>query len=289
MSRAIPQSLATKLTNGAAASILLWIPRTLLSWLIVYPLIMAIQSSGMVSGPDGESVLFRPGSLLLLELLRVAAPALGSALKVGLVLGVLAVIAELLPLACALDLLWVAGGTLGARIRRAIAIFPRFLWLGGVSLLAQAALLLGASLLGGALKSALEKHDERLLNVAPLAVLGLALLACTCLGAVLDIGRAALIQEDLTAREALMRALACLRGRPSAVLFGLYASIAASASAHLGAAWFMTRLDLSTPANGAIAWAGVAHQVAVLFALGWRVRWLDRALELSAEASALSQ
>ena len=37
------------------------------------------------------------------------------------------------------------------------------------------------------------------------------------------------------------------------------------------------------PTARALALAFGAHQLAVLFAIGWRVRWLAAALELSAE------
>jgi len=283
MNTRTPTSITTRLTTTTAASMLLWMSRTVLGLLVVYPLLAALQASGMLNGPEGESVLFRPGSVLLLELLRVGAPALTVAAKLSLLLLAGALVMELVPLALALDLLWVQGDSFGARVARSLGFFGRFLKLGGVALLTQAALLLASSLLSGALKAALGKGDERWLGLAQNGVMLLGLLGCVYFGAVLDMARAAVVQRDLTAKDALYRALSCLRARPLAVFFGMYPSLAGSALAYLAALWFTARLDLSGASHLALAWAFGANQAAALFAIAWRVRWLGRALELSAE------
>jgi len=271
----------TRLAASASASTLLWISRTLLSLLVAYPLLLATRESGMVNGPEGDAVLFRPGSLLLLEFLRVGLPELSAACKTALLLAGLALVSELLPLAAALDLMWLPGRSFSQRLARAFALFPRFLGLGGIALLAQAALLLAASLLSEALKPLLRSGDERVLSLMPIAVLALGLLACSAFGCVLDLARATLVQRELTAREALTHALSCLQKRPFSVLLGAYPSVAGAALGYLCAAWAMTHLDLSSPSQTVIAQAFAVHQLALLFALGFRVRWLRTALELS--------
>ena len=284
MRRAGPANWPTELSTAAAASVLLWISRTLLSLLVAYPILLAIQATGMVNGPQGDAVLFQPGSLLLLELLRVGGAALGAGLKLSLLLAALASVAGLVPLAFALDLLFAQGSRFSERVGRALGLFPKFLGLGAIGLLAQTALLLASSLLGAALKALLQNKDERLVNVLPLVALGLGLLLCGCFGSVIDVARAALVQEELSAREALSRALSCLRTQPYRLLLGAYPSMAGTALAYASAVWVITRLDLSGPSNAAIALAFATHQLAVLFAIGWRVRWLRTALELSAES-----
>ena len=284
MRRAGVRNWTSELSTAAAASVLFWISRTLLSLLAAYPLLLAIQATGMVSGPEGDAVLFRPGSLLLLELLRVGGASLGAGLKLSLLLAAIASVAGLVPLAFALDLLSADDSRFSARVGRALGLFPKFLGLGAIGLLAQAALLLASSLLGAALKALLQHQDERLLSLLPLLTLGLGLLLCGWFGCVIDVARAALVQEELSAREALARALSCLRSQPYRLLVGAYPSVAGAALAYTCALWVMTRLDLSGPSNVAIALAFGAHQLAVLFAIGWRVRWLDTALELSAES-----
>lgn len=279
-----PENQFARLATPAAAGMLLWISRTLLSVLIGYPILLAIRASSMTSGPDADSVLFRPGSLLLLELLRTGAPWLAAAAQVALLLFGLSTILELVPLALALDLLWLPGRPLLERLTRALRIFPRFLALGAIALLVQAALLLAASLLGAALKPLLSSADERLRSILPLAPIALGVIACGWFGGALDTARAALVQQgELGARAALAHALACLRQRPFSVLFGLYPSVAGSALGVLSAAWLLTRFAPPSPSNLALALSFGAHQLATLFAISWRVRWLGTALELSAE------
>ena len=276
----------TRLSTAAAASMLLWISRTLLALLVSYPVLLSIRASGMASGPEGDAVLFQPGSLLLLELLRIGAPWLASAFRVALLLAFLSAIFELVPLALALDLLWLPGRTLFERATRALRLFPTFFGLSALALLLQAALILAASLLGAALKPALSSADERLRSIAPIALMGLGLVACAGLGGVLDIARARLVQRgpgERGARTAFAHALLCFRRQPFSVLAGVYPSVAGSALGCLSAAWFLTRFTPSGSSSVALALAFGVHQLAVLFGIAWRVRWLGAALTLSAE------
>ena len=69
------------------------------------------------------------------------------------------------------------------------------------------------------------------------------------------------------------RSFASKNGR-SSVLAGMYPSVAGGALAFLTAAWLLARQDPAATSNAAIALAFFAHQLAVLFAIAWRVRWL---------------
>lgn len=275
---------ADRWAASATASVLLWISRTVLGLLVVFPILQAIEASGLVSGPDADAVLFRPGSVLLLEMFRVGAPVFGVALRTALLLSALAALAQLLPLSMALDLLVFEGTTLAARFRRAIGLFPRFLGLGAIASATQAGLLLLASLLSAALKSPLQSSDERLATGVPLALLVLALIGCGWVGCVLDLARASLVRAERTWKQALISALICLREDPLAVLAGGYPVAAASAFAYLCCIWWMTRLGLDQPSARSLVLSFMAHQVAVLFAVAWRVRWLRQALTLSARS-----
>jgi hypothetical protein len=275
------------LSTSAAAGVLLWISRTLLALLASYPLLLAVRASMMTGGPEGDAVLFQPGSLLLLELLRVGAPWLAAATELSLMLLGVAAILELIPLAVALDLLAAPNRPLRERAARALRLFPRFLVLSVLTLLVQAALLLAASLLGAALKPVLASADERLRSIAPLALMALGLVACGWFGGVLDIARATLVRRHVAeagARAALARTVDCLRRRPLRVLFGVYPSVAGSALAALAAIWFLARFVPMQATGRALALGFVAHQLAILFAIAWRVRWLGEALELSIES-----
>ena len=282
MIQAVLPSKSGRLPASAAASSLLWVSRTLLGLLVAYPVLSAIDATGIGNGPERDAALFRPGSLLLLEAVRVGLPWFDSALKIALLLSALSALVELLPLSCAFDLLCAEERPFGARISRSIQCFPRFLALGAIALAAQVALLLGASLLEEALKAALQTADERLLSIAPIALFALALLASLWLYGVLDLARAAVVARDLGARGALLRALTLLREQPRDVLSGSYASAAAAAFAYLTAAWVVAKIDLAQPLGSRIALCFAVHQGAVLFGIAWRVRWLRRALALNA-------
>jgi len=275
-----------RLSMPAAAGVLLWISRTVFGLLASYPLVLAIRATSMTAGPDGDAVLFQPGSLLLLELLRLGAPWLGSAAEFALLSLALFAVLELIPLSMALDLLAVPGRTLLERLARALRLFPKFFVLGVIGLLVQAALLLVASLLGSALKPAFASADERLQTIAPLALLGLGLLACAWFGAVLDIARATLVRHVAPSgsRVALAQALDCLRQQPLRVLLGSYSSMVGSALAFLTACWLLARFVPLEPSGAAVALTFAVHQLATLFAITWRVRWLGSALELSDES-----
>ncbi len=284
--RAMSASVSTSSTSmsrwtaSATASVLLWISRTVLGLLVVFPILQAIKVSNMVSGPEGDAVLFRPGSLLLLELFRVGLPALSASLRSALLLAVIAAVVQLVPLALALDVLWFEGASLAARFRRAFQLFPGFLGLGAIASLTQAALLLLASLLSAALKSPLQGSDERLATLLPLGLLALTLIGCGFVGCVLDIARAALVRDEQGFRDALIVALNRLREQPLVVLAGGYPVAAAGAFAGLCCVWLTPHLDLSRGLASSLALSFVAHQSAILFAIAWRVRWLRHALEL---------
>ena len=276
------ESARSRWTASATACVLLWISRTLFGLLALFPILQAIRVSGMVSGPEGDAVLFRPGSLLLLELFRVGLPELSASLRSALVLGAIGALLQLFALAAAFDWLWLEGSPLSDRFSRALRFFPRFLGLGVTAGLAQGALLLCASLLSAALKSPLQSGDERVATLLPLALLALALVGCGWVGCVLDIARAVVVREEHGFQGALIAALTRLREAPFSVLLGGYPVAAASAFAYLSCLWLMPRLDLSRGAPADLALSFAAHQAAVLFAIAFRVRWLRRALELAA-------
>src|SRR6187401_1691103 len=124
-----------------------------------------------------------------------ACPGCSRGARVALLLLVLSALLELIPFAMALDLLEFPNRSLLERLQRALRLFPRFLALGAITLVAQAALLLAASLLGALLKSALGSADERLRTLGPLGLLALGLLACGAFGGLLDIARATLVRR----------------------------------------------------------------------------------------------
>ena len=278
MSDTVEASGGMRGASSVSAAVLLWISRTLLGLLCAYPLLSAVRATGTLSGPDADRVLFRTDSLLLLELLRVGGPSLGAALKTALLLAVLSAVAELLPLSGALDLLCFAERPLGERCLSALGRLPTFFALSCLTLVTQAALLLGSSLLSAAAKAALSAADERLLSLTPVVLMSLGLLACAGAGGVLDVARAAVVERSLGAGLALRQALVCLREEPLGVLLGAYSSLAGAALSYLCASWLASRLDLASPSKTPLTLAFATHQLGVIAAIAWRVRWLRTAL-----------
>lgn len=276
----------TRPVASVAAAALLWISHTVLGLLVVFPVLGAIRASNLVSGPHGDAVLFQPGGLIIAELLRVGAGAIQVATRTALVSWLIAAMVGLLPLACALDLIWIRESTLAQRAARAMRLFPKFLGLGGIALLSQGALLLAGSLLSALVGAATKSAPEPVKDLAPLATFALAVLACGAVGCVLDVARAALVQVDYVTSEAMQHAVLRLRQRPWELLLGGYVSAAAAAFGYAAAAWFMTaQVELSGPSKLGLALAFGVHQLAVLFAIAFRVRWLSQSLELSAADS----
>jgi hypothetical protein len=288
MSQALSARSGSPWTARLVALTLLWISRTLGSLLVACPLLFAITGTGVVNGPENDAPLFQRGALLSLELVRIGAPELGAALKSCLVLCAFCATLGLVPLAAALDLLETQEvDSFARRFAHGVRVFPGFLALSAITLLAQSALVLACSLLAGALGAGLHGQDERLLSLAPSALFGVGLLGCAWLGALLDVARGALIQHDLKSRAALLHALLILREDPLAVLFGSYPSSAGAVFSGLSAAWLLTRIDLSGPATRAIVLAFAVHQLAIIISIALRVRWLSTALALSVRAPPL--
>jgi len=270
------------------ALMMLWIARTLSALLVASPLVFAIQASGLVSGPERDAPLFRAGALVLLELIRVGAPELGAAGKIAALLLLLSGLFGLLALGASLaSLCEKTALNFGENARRGASYWLRFVGLSVIAGLSYAALLLLCSLLSGALGSALHGANERAQTLAPLALVALGLGGAFVIGAVHDLARAVVVEKDERARPALLGALSVLRARPAAVLLGAFPSVSANACAWLVAASVLMRLDLS--ASRIVALAFVIHQAAIFFALVFRVRWLERALELAADLESAGQ
>jgi len=262
--------------------VLLWISRTLSALLVASPIVFAVQATGLVSGPERDLPLYRPGAVTLLELLRLGAPELGAAWKLCALLLVLSSLFGLLSLGTGLVVLREKTALfLGKNLLLAARRWPQFVGLSLIAVLAYAALLLACSLLSGAIGGALSHADERVQTLAPFALGLLGLAAALVIAAVHDLSRAVVTETGVGARTALLGALTLLRGRPAAVLLGAYPNAAAAVCAWLVAAAVLTRIDLTS--SSAIALAFVVHQVAIVFGLAFRVRWLELALALAAE------
>ena len=260
--------------------------RVLSSVLIAAPLLFALRASGAGAAPLGDAPLFEPGALVLSEVLRQNSAALFAACETACVIFGVCAVLGLIPLAAAIDALSEPGRPrLAERLTVGVRAFPGFLALSGIALLTQGALLLGASIVGSTLSAAFRNGDERWGTLAPIFSLIVGALGAGCCTAVLDLARVSLLQRNQGAREALLDALARVRDRGTELLLGYYPNLAGNLFAVAVAAWLVGRADLSRAAAGPLVLAFAAHQLAVFFGIGLRVRFLGLARDIALEGA----
>ncbi len=216
-------------------------------WALALPTLQVVRGSGLAGYPDGDERLFEPGGMLLLELLRVARPAIAAALctTAGLALG----LAFVSPFALTA---WFGFGggahPAGVRSRLLIAVrsYPAALGISGLAWLVRASCLLGGALLAEATCS--PGAPGR--TAACVAVLAIALAPMALTPPLRDLAIADAVLRGASAVDALGRAcrVMCALGWPllawhlalqsSLVIVGLFAAY--------GPIWF----DLAAPGAG---------------------------------------
>ena len=107
--------------------------RSLLGWVVAFPIVATLSALGVGSLAGGDRALFAPSALLLVETLRVGEVALLAAAQTSLFLWLLCALVQAFPTA----LVFAAFADLphdGAEpaFRRALALTPRFIALGAV-------------------------------------------------------------------------------------------------------------------------------------------------------------
>ncbi|HLV21291.1 MAG TPA: hypothetical protein VKZ49_10425 [Polyangiaceae bacterium] len=271
--------LRTLLAPGnRRAIVLFWLCRLFAAWLVAAPLAAVFAGSGIRSYPQGDALLFEPGSVLLVEVVRLELPALVGALRVGLWIALATAVALLFPLVA----LWVSlaaparlgWGTLAAR---SIDHVPAFALLGGLSLGAKALFALVALLFATALSGLSSRMSEPTADGTALA-LGLAtLLGMGAIDLVFDLARAARIRSGVGALAALGVALGVGRRQPLPPALAFYAATGASAGGVLVTAAIVGWLHVERgPARFALA--ALLHLAMSLALVAVRAWWLRRAL-----------
>jgi hypothetical protein len=260
--------------------LVVWAYRLLAALVIAYPLARLVGATGVASLPDGDRALFAPGGAYLVEALRLGVRYLVSATGALSLVGAGLAVFALIPLAA----LVVA---LNARERlerglwaaRTLESFPPFVFLGGLTFLAQALLLFLGGAAGGALRDILTASTtERGADLGTIALALCTLLAVAAVGVVQDLARAEIVRSGKRGLAALGPALNTFVASPA-----LRAWAGRTVPALLGlalAAWLATRLHLDRPGTLRVLAAWTIHQVAVL---GWvvlRASWMARALDL---------
>jgi len=240
-----------------------------------------VRASGIGEFSGGDRLLFEDGALYLLELLRLAGPELLAAAGASAAVLCLGLLSGLLVAAVLLTALNTDGRLgVGSALGRAAALFPTFFLLGALVLLAQSALLLGASMTFALVNAA--SSSERSADLLAAAVALVAGLCALALGSLLDVARAAAVRHELASKHALLFALDVARRAPAGALLGSFPYTAAGALIVLGAALATGAIDVGAPGAGRLLAVAALHQLTLLALLVLRAAWLSRALRLVA-------
>jgi hypothetical protein len=242
--------------------------------LLALPTLALVAGTGVGRFPSGDRLLFEPGGMLAAEVLRTVAPALPSHVTTTFGAAILLGALLLLPHAALLVMLARHERAPQAVVwARAFARLPALAALTGFALLARTLVLVAAATLAGALRSALGGATTRSADIAYVALVSLGLAVCVAVGIVRDIGRAAIVRDELDSRSALFVGLASFGRAPARALARwLVPALAGLGLVALGAA-LAALVDVSRDGEFRLWVVFVAHQV-IAFALCFlRAQW----------------
>ncbi len=271
--------IAVRRRLGVVLLVYLW--RLATALVIAAPAAAAVQDT--VGGyPAGDADLFTPGSVLLVEVARLARPAVSGLATEASLVALFASFAGLVPLIALLSALGrpgrLDGRAVGAAVGRHLGTLALLL---GLALLAQAvagalAIALGGSLVG---KLALQGPADDLLL---LGVVAAALSLVGVLGVVHDLARVQAVHRGRGLYDAVAGALELMRRSGGRAVIA-YAWRAALALLALAGAFAVAPHG---PSRAALVGAFVVHQAAVVVAVLLRASWLAAAMRLADAAAA---
>ncbi len=243
------------------------------------PLASLLGESGVGARAEGDRLLFEGGGYLLLEVARLQGPALLAAARGLLPLLTLGLLLTALGNAVLLVALSEPEERRArALLSDALARLPTLLFIGVLAGLAQAALLLFASLAADAVPSPPTRPVA-----SSAGVLGVWLAAALVAGAVggaADVAKASSVRARAGVAAALEHARRACFTRPLSALLGwlpyallMIGSVAAAAAV---TGW----LDVSAPGAWRVAAVFIVHQLVVVGSVMLRAGWYARALRL---------
>jgi hypothetical protein len=258
-----------------------WAVRLVTAWLLVAPA-ADVLSAPLADLPRGDAVLFDPGGAYLLEALRHGQAQLMAGTRRNLWTLVLVACASLIPL-CAVLVALSHRGRLraGSWSQLTARHLPAFAMLAGLTLLAQAVVLLGSALLLTAASDPLHRAlSPRSADLTILAAAGIGGVLVVGLGLVQDLARAATVRHDVGGRAALAVAVTTLRRRPLRALLDWLTptvyTLPVIAAAALLAGW----LHVDRDGAWRVSLVLLVHQLAAFGLVALRCWWLTRALVL---------
>ncbi len=244
---------------------------------VTLPLWEAVDATSLGRLPGGDSSLFEPGGLILVEWLRLEGSQLIHAVQASLLLSILGGLLLLFPLA-----LLIAGLTDTKRLRfadhglRAFLALPRLVLLAGLTCVVQTLSVLALLLAFSALSATFSPDDRGWLL---LAFLGVGLLLCAAAGIVEDLARAGVMAHGLGVRASLAHALDTCRQKPIAVAWVSGVPAALATLLVFGTTWWT--LYLSVPRHWP-AWLDfTVHETCFVLLVALRAVWLHGALGLT--------
>jgi hypothetical protein len=264
------------------AVLFVYLTRLLAALLVAMPLSGAIAATGVGQFPAADAILFAPGGTYLVEALRLAAPMLGAFAQSHALLALVAGALGLIPLAALLVALCHAG-----RLRltdwaaRTTEHLPSFVFLSGLTLATQAAVIFLFSVLGASFRGTLQaRFSERNADLAVVALLLVGIACVLGLGIVHDVARSACVRHCVGARRALAIALRVTRTHTRRALVGWLLPASAALVLVGAAAALVAALRVEVPSTLRLAGVVIVHQVVAFAIVLLRASWLCRALRL---------
>lgn len=273
-----PDTLAARRRPFVIAAV--WLLKLATAYALAAPVLRAVRATGIALRPGGDSELFAPGGMLLLEALRLARADLAAALFSIALVAPAALLLTGLGTCAIMTAVAMPGRLVAGRFAwRALALLPRFAGLGlGLSLVQGA---LGFACIGPALGlfAAFDSVQGGALADAVLLIgILLASTAICGVGVVEDLARAVLVLENGSLRRGVARGLDVFKRAPFQLGAQWFVRSAAAFGAVPLAAFAVAAVDVSRP--GAWRWlvAAAIHQAVLLLCTALRASWLARAL-----------
>jgi hypothetical protein len=257
---------------------LLYLTRLVGACLVASPIAATLRATGVGQQPNGDAVLFAPGGWYLFETLRLAGPALSGVCAASAALLVIAVLLQVVPQGALVHGLVQPRATLGSTLQLSLASFPRFLLLGGLGFLAQAAALVLGLIAGQALRHAVGGAGRAISGeIAFTVVLACSLLLVCVIGALVDLARLAHGRGEHSISASTHAALRTLRQRPLAVAVAALVPVLGVFGLAVGVGFVVGGLHVELGSTW--RWVSILtlHQLVIVAACAAEARWQSRA------------
>ncbi|HMJ12571.1 MAG TPA: hypothetical protein VK524_14200 [Polyangiaceae bacterium] len=279
-----PAADAIQARHRPGAIALFWACRLFVSLLVAWPLADVFRGLGVGRGPEQDAPLFEPGALLLLEAVRLGEATFTSALQTAGFQALVFALLLLAPLAALMVALSQRGRLEPALwFGRALRHLPRFVLLGGITLLCQALTLLAFVLVYGLLQRLWEgRVNEKWADLLSVAWFAIGAASVVVWGLLNDLGRAASVLHEERAADSIARAIGALRARPGRIA-GTWTLVGLACVAVVALAAYATdAAHVEHPDSWRVVLVAFVHQLGALALAALRAVWLAFAIRVVA-------